>query len=440
MTRGEVAVHEPVRWGRKAWNILVLWARAPRVLHGLGTGALLSMLACSPKTPPTLYYQGVPPPSRPAPTLPPVERGPQLEAARLPVASSGHAMLTGGFVRLRTVDGAVYVNGEYAGPVPPPDAVSLRVSGPLAEVLEPLAYGSGRRVRRIECWMNAELPLGSVKGILFTAASLGYSRASFVVRRSGASNAELQRIDLKVRLPNHPAPDRLFIDVHPTHGVEVGYSADPARPADPDRARLDGSAARSADAVRSFVGAETMKRWNSGDVRVGPSPFGNVAVRAADSATLQLVLAAAEGVRASIVSLDGDCVGDFPALSAALWLDAPDSARAAQRRGSGSLPGEVVGCFLKSRRPAVRDCYRSGLKRDPDLVGELALKILIGSDGRVIESSVARSSLPDATMRQCVLAHFASLRFPALDADSFTLVQRMRFIEGFTVQKVELLP
>jgi hypothetical protein len=89
---------------------------------------------------------------------------------------------------------------------------------------------------------------------------------------------------------------------------------------------------------------------------------------------------------------------------------------------SGRIPPEVIQRIVRQNFDEFRKCYEGGLARDPELSGRVVARFVIGRDGRVSQVSDEGSELADAGVRDCVLAAFAGLVFPAPEGGIVTVV------------------
>jgi hypothetical protein len=79
---------------------------------------------------------------------------------------------------------------------------------------------------------------------------------------------------------------------------------------------------------------------------------------------------------------------------------------------AGRLPPERIQEIVRSQYDRVRLCYEAGLGRDPKLTGKVAIRFLIGRDGRVRKARVEQNTLPDCAVSACIRERFKSLTFP----------------------------
>ena len=78
----------------------------------------------------------------------------------------------------------------------------------------------------------------------------------------------------------------------------------------------------------------------------------------------------------------------------------------------GRLPPETIQRIVRANFGRFRACYEEGLRRNPGLVGRVAVRFVIGRDGAVSNTNDGGSDLPDAAVRSCVVRAFYGLSFP----------------------------
>ena len=81
---------------------------------------------------------------------------------------------------------------------------------------------------------------------------------------------------------------------------------------------------------------------------------------------------------------------------------------------SGRLPPEVIQRIVRQNFGRFRLCYESGLRNNPNLQGRVAVRFIIGRDGRVSNVGGA-GDLPDSGVVSCVTRAFYGLSFPSPD-------------------------
>jgi hypothetical protein len=89
-------------------------------------------------------------------------------------------------------------------------------------------------------------------------------------------------------------------------------------------------------------------------------------------------------------------------------------------------PG-VVDSLTRTRLGRIRNCYRMGLEDNPNLQGNVAVRFVVGADGRVSAIANAGSDLPDPFVVWCTTRQFNALRFPAPRDRSGVAIVRFSF-------------
>lgn len=78
----------------------------------------------------------------------------------------------------------------------------------------------------------------------------------------------------------------------------------------------------------------------------------------------------------------------------------------------GSLDKELIRQVIKRNIGQIRYCYESELTRSPKLGGKVSIKFVISASGAVAQSSVADSSMGNATVETCVAGRVRTWVFP----------------------------
>ncbi len=72
--------------------------------------------------------------------------------------------------------------------------------------------------------------------------------------------------------------------------------------------------------------------------------------------------------------------------------------------------------IVRSHMKALEDCYKQGLKMDPDLKGKILIRFSINPDGEVIYASAISSTLNNSQVENCILSKIRRWRdFPPCD-------------------------
>jgi hypothetical protein len=78
----------------------------------------------------------------------------------------------------------------------------------------------------------------------------------------------------------------------------------------------------------------------------------------------------------------------------------------------GPLSADVVQERVGQREVSVRECYEEGLRRNPSLRGQIAVRFVVEPDGKATNITKSASNLRDDDVVRCVLSTFGSLDFP----------------------------
>ncbi len=93
---------------------------------------------------------------------------------------------------------------------------------------------------------------------------------------------------------------------------------------------------------------------------------------------------------------------------------------------TGGLPKEVVRRVLRQHMGPIASCYERGLDREPLLKGRIALRFVIGAEGRV--SSVGSGGdLSDPTVTTCLTGAVRAVRFPNPESGIVTVAAPIDF-------------
>ncbi|APR85314.1 Hypothetical protein A7982_10663 [Minicystis rosea] len=91
----------------------------------------------------------------------------------------------------------------------------------------------------------------------------------------------------------------------------------------------------------------------------------------------------------------------------------------------GRVSPDVVKSILRRSHGRMRACYNAGLWQNPNLMGQVAVRFVIGRDGAVSNVGNAGTSLPDAGVVQCIVRALHGLSFPPPDAGIATIIHSM---------------
>lgn len=70
--------------------------------------------------------------------------------------------------------------------------------------------------------------------------------------------------------------------------------------------------------------------------------------------------------------------------------------------------------FEKRARPKLKECYRDGKKKDPNLEGTVKIKITVDVKGKIKSTKVIEKTLPDPVAK-CMLKAVQATPFPEVD-------------------------
>ena len=78
----------------------------------------------------------------------------------------------------------------------------------------------------------------------------------------------------------------------------------------------------------------------------------------------------------------------------------------------GGLDPNEIAAVIQRHESEIRACYEKGLQTKPNLNGRLAMKFLIGANGRVTTASINNSSLKHPGVENCIQSRLVSWLFP----------------------------
>jgi len=88
---------------------------------------------------------------------------------------------------------------------------------------------------------------------------------------------------------------------------------------------------------------------------------------------------------------------------------------------TGALPPEVVRRIVRQNFGRFRLCYENGLRKNPNLAGNLLVSFTIDAAGAVSRASDGGSTLADPAVVTCVVRAFGALSFPQPVSGSVTV-------------------
>ncbi len=97
--------------------------------------------------------------------------------------------------------------------------------------------------------------------------------------------------------------------------------------------------------------------------------------------------------------------------------------RQAKAEVEGRLDRDVIRRIARAHINEVRHCYNQGLSADPELSGRVAVQFKIGSEGKVLESSVSSSTLAEedgteGEVATCISTVVQRWKFPKFDGEA----------------------
>jgi len=109
--------------------------------------------------------------------------------------------------------------------------------------------------------------------------------------------------------------------------------------------------------------------------------------------------------------------------------DAPASRKRDDDKNSvnGRLPPEVIQRIVRGRYANFRSCYEQGLGRDPNLIGRVTVRFVIGRDGTVASIEPVCTSMPDREVVRCITEEYKPLTFPQPEGGIVTVVYPIMF-------------
>ena len=78
----------------------------------------------------------------------------------------------------------------------------------------------------------------------------------------------------------------------------------------------------------------------------------------------------------------------------------------------GALDRWMVDTMIKKSFSRIRYCFERELVTQPELLGELEVKLELSPDGTVIHSSISRSTLGSSTIEKCLVQQLNKVDFP----------------------------
>jgi hypothetical protein len=97
---------------------------------------------------------------------------------------------------------------------------------------------------------------------------------------------------------------------------------------------------------------------------------------------------------------------------------------------NGRLDPAVIQRIIQQNSGRFRQCYMTGLARNPSLEGHVGVKFVIARDGSVSMAVDGGSTIPDGAVSSCVVRSFTNLSFPAPDGGQVTVQYGFAFSPG----------
>lgn len=120
--------------------------------------------------------------------------------------------------------------------------------------------------------------------------------------------------------------------------------------------------------------------------------------------------------------------GGNAALPSAQSPAPPPSSAAPSRPAYPRLEPVVIQQTVRASFARFRICYEDGLRRDPNLRGQVKVKFVIDRGGLVTAADDVGSTMPDASVIRCVLHGFRELGFPKPSGGVVTVVYPINFV------------
>jgi len=92
----------------------------------------------------------------------------------------------------------------------------------------------------------------------------------------------------------------------------------------------------------------------------------------------------------------------------------------------GKLDAEAVDRVFQSRKNTVHDCYTAALKEKKDLAGKIAVRLVIGPEGKVIDGTVSENTTGHEGVADCILKRARTFPFPKPSEGDVIVVRHFR--------------
>ena len=91
---------------------------------------------------------------------------------------------------------------------------------------------------------------------------------------------------------------------------------------------------------------------------------------------------------------------------------APSKGKAKRIWLNGKPDAVSITSLISKHSGTLKDCYESGLKRDPALSGQLGIRFKITRFGRVGKTFITQDTLNSVSFKRCILRRLRTWRFP----------------------------
>lgn len=96
--------------------------------------------------------------------------------------------------------------------------------------------------------------------------------------------------------------------------------------------------------------------------------------------------------------------------------------RTRQRAGNDGVPRAAIEKTVSESADPLRRCHEEGLRTNPALEGRVLVEVVTDRSGAVSLAQDGGSSLPDASVVQCIVAAVKSIAFPKIEEDAIAFV------------------
>lgn len=109
---------------------------------------------------------------------------------------------------------------------------------------------------------------------------------------------------------------------------------------------------------------------------------------------------------------------------------APQPERRTSVVWTASVGRDLIRGVVNRNRPGVRQCFREGMQRDPQLRGEVEVAFTIQGDGTVAYPAIVHSTVADREVERCVTTTVKGWKFPIFVASGGDVDVRFPFTVG----------